>query len=407
MRWEPVPGWLSPVTMLRCMPPLAVLDLLKFRLLTDGVLVDATAGEAWHDQFGGPMTLGEYATTAGIGLVLEGERYVNAPVNPGSGDTRPDVLRHGPDGFEICPAVGSPVPVGVVPVAGFHSEELVDVFDGRTRPMTSYGVTHTDRCRVSPIAGCAWKCRFCDLPYEFEYRKKHADNLLEVITAAEKDPITPARHVLVSGGTPRGGRPGASDEDWIDTVYSELAVRSPLPVEIMMAPRRDLDHPRRMRSAGIKGLSINLEVSDPVAAARITPQKALLGRPNVLRYIERAVEEFGVGAVQSLVVFGSAIEPLESTLAGVRDLADRGCIPVLSPFRAHPITPMADQPSASLSEVVDAYRGSVDACAAAGTGVLPGPRCIPCQHNTVALPLEVPFYQSTYQSESGSMCATC
>ena len=43
---------------------------------------------------------------------------------------------------------------------------------GELHPLTRFGVTHTDRVRVSPIEGCAWKCHFCDLPYEFAYRKK-------------------------------------------------------------------------------------------------------------------------------------------------------------------------------------------------------------------------------------------
>lgn len=396
----------SQLTMLRHMPDLAVLDVLKFRLLADGVHVHATAEAAWRERYGGPLSLGEYATTSGVGLVLPGDRYVNAPMTTDFDDDHSCVLRYGSGGFFVGHGADEPVPTEVAPVAAFHGDEVVDVLDGRTRPMSSYGVTHTDRCRVSPIAGCAWKCRFCDLPYEFTYRKKHADNLLSVIVAAEKDPVTPARHVLVSGGTPRGGRPGESDEDWIDTVYCDLAERSPLPVEIMMAPRRDLSHPGRMRRAGVGGLSINLEVSDPGRAAAIAPQKAQLGRDRALRYIERAVEEFGPNDVQSLMVFGSAIEPLESTLEGVRDLAERGCIPVLSPFRPHPITPMADAPGATLEEIIEVYRRSFEICERAGAGVLPGPRCVPCHHNTIAVPVDHPFYQPSQQEGFRMACAT-
>jgi Radical SAM superfamily len=385
---------------------LAVLDLLKFRLLADGVHVHPSAAGTWRELYGGPLTLGEYATTAGIGLLLPGDRYVNAPLTAEAHDQRSYVLRQGTDGFFLVHRADEPVPVEVMPVATFHDDEVIDVFDGQVRPMRSYGVTHTDRCRVSPIAGCAWKCRFCDLPYELTYRKKHADNLLKVIIAAEKDPLTPARHVLVSGGTPRGGRAGESDEDWIDSVYCDLAERSPLPLEIMMAPRRDHTHPERMRQAGVSGLSINFEISDPQRAARITPQKAQYGRTAFLRYIERAVEVFEPFAIQSLIVFGAAIEPLESTLEGVRDLAERGCVPVLSPFRPHPITPMADAPAATFDEIIEVYRRSFAICERAGTGVLPGPRCVPCHHNTIAVPVDVPFYLSSQQEGFRVACGT-
>src|SRR6185437_9581162 len=44
---------------------------------------------------------------------------------------------------------------------------------------TSYGFAHTDRVRISPIEGCAFTCTFCDLPYEFRYRNKDIEGLLE------------------------------------------------------------------------------------------------------------------------------------------------------------------------------------------------------------------------------------
>jgi hypothetical protein len=259
-------------------------------------------------------------------------------------------------------------------------------------------VTHTDRVRVSPISGCAWKCKFCDLPYEFAYRKKHADNLLEVIRVAQRDPLSPARHVLISGGTPRApiparpGRPGSDDEAWIDGVFEHLAERSPLPVDVMMPPRRDLGHPAWLRGVGVTGVSINLEISDPDRARALAPAKAKVGREHSLRYIEHAVEAFGVGFVQSLLVFGSAIEPLESTLRGVRSLVERGCVPVLSAFRPHHLTPLADAPAASYEEMVDVLARATEICVQVDNGVLPGPRCIACCHNTVTIPDDSPFY---------------
>jgi hypothetical protein len=96
--------------------------------------------------------------------------------------------------------------------------------------------------------------------------------------------------------------------------------------------------------------------------------------------------------VQSLVVFGAAIEPIESTLRGVRDLVDRGCIPVLSAFRPHHLTPLGGEPGATFDEMRRIYEATVEICDRAGNGVRPGPRCVPCHHNTVTLPDASGFY---------------
>jgi hypothetical protein len=384
-------------------------ERLKLALLADGIRVDPAAGRAWRDRFSGPLTLGEYATTSGIALRLPGDLYVNAPLVDHA-DT--PVLGFDGDHFVVTQEGGA-IEVGVIPVPAYHQQTQVDRLDGSVHPYTHYGVTHTDRCRVSPIAGCAWKCHFCDLPYEFTYRKRHQDNLLEVIRAAERDPLSPARHVLISGGTPRApitareGRPGRDDERWLDEVYAHLARHSPIPVDVMMPPRRDLGHPQWLREAGINMVSINLEVSDPERAKAIAPAKSRVGREHTLAYIEAAVRAFEVGFVQSLVVFGRAIEPLESTLRGVQDLVDRGCIPVLSPFRPHRLTPLADAPAATLDEIVTVFLETREICRRAGNRVRPGPRCVACHHNTVALPDGSSFYVGQSDDLIDRACTAC
>lgn len=367
---------------------------LRFRLLTDGVTIDPAARLAWTERFGGPLTLAEYATTSGVSVVLRRDLYVNAPLTDTADGPR---LRVDGDTFFVH-ADGADVPVEPIPVPAFHQLTQPDLHDSSDQAYTNYGVTHTDRCRVSPISGCAWKCHFCDLPYEFSYRKRHEDNMLETIRVAAGDILLPARHVLVSGGTPRApmpardGRPARDDEAWIDGVYAYLAERSPIPVDVMMPARRSLAYPARLRAAGVNMLSVNLEVSDPARARVIAPIKARYGRDHFLDYIEAAVEAFGVGFVQSLVVFGEAIEPLESSLRGIRDLVERGCIPVLSPFRPHGLTPLRDAPAATLDETLWLFGRTLEVCDKADNGVRPGPRCVPCHHNIAVIPDGSSFY---------------
>ena len=358
--------------------------MLRLRLLTEGVVVNSRAATAWRDTFAGPLTLGEYATTAGVSLRLEGGLFANAPVCARTEDS----VELDYDGCRFVLNDGSGVVrVWPVPVPGWVERRQIDRMDGVERPYSSFGVTHSDRCRVSPIAGCAWTCKFCELPYELRYRRKHELDLLEVVKAAAVDQVTPARHVLVSGGTPR-----SSDEPWFDGVLATIAERSPIPVDVMMPARTSIDYPRWLRSVGVNSVSVNLEIFDKDRARALMPRKARLGRDHFLKFIEAAVDAFGVGFVQSLVLVGSAIEPIGSTIHGIRALADRGCIPVLSPFRPHLSTPLASAAPVTLRESVAALEAAEEACSASGSGVRPGPRCVACHHNTIASADGDPFY---------------
>ena len=107
------------------------------------------------------------------------------------------------------------------------------------------------------------------------------------------------------------------------------------------------------------------------------------------------------------MVFGQAIEPIESTLRGVQDLVDRGAIPVLSAFRPHHLTPFADAPPASLDEILTVYNRTMDICERANFVVRPGPRCIPCHHNTVTIPDGSDFYEGLGHDLADRPCAAC
>ena len=361
---------------------------LKLYLLAHGIAINSIAEKVWLDLHGGPLSLSEYASTSGICLFTASDVWINAPFLESFTGGTSAVLDHRDEVF-VVDFAGERTPVTVVPVPRYHEQFWVDESDGRRYRYTNLGVTHTDRVRLSPIEGCDWRCTFCDLPYEFRYRRKPLEELIRVVELAVKD-NPPARHVLISGGTPT-----KEDEPWLDDVYAAVARSSPIPVDVMMPARRDLTYPSWLRSVGVNMLSINLEVSDPDRAKRITPNKHRnFGRAYYLDYIEAAVEAFGVGFVQSLMVFGEAVEPLESTLVGIRDLVDRGCLPVLSPFRPDATTPMgkAGALPPTVDEMRRAWEGTQEICEKADNGVKPGPRCIPCHHNTVTFPDGSDFY---------------
>ena len=357
---------------------------LKLYLLAQGLQIEAEAERVWTERFRGPMSLSEYASTSGICLFTASGNYINAPFIEAF--TKTTEARFVFDGEFVIVWRGVRFPVSVIPVPAYHHTTYSD--NGVEYPYTNIGVTHTDRCRISPIEGCAWVCTFCNLPYEKRYKKKQKEELLRVVELAKDDSLSPARHVLISGGTPR-----QEDEPWIDDVYAFIAQNSPIPVDVMMPARHDMGYPAWLRSVGVNALSINVEIWNTDRARRITPNKSRqLGREHYLSYIGEAVKAFGIGFVQSLMVFGEAIEPIESTLEGVRALVERGCIPVLSPFRPDFTTPMGKKPPATVEEMRRVYAETLRICDESGTGLKPGPRCVPCHHNTVAFPTDSEFY---------------
>jgi hypothetical protein len=361
---------------------------LKLYILANGVSITPCAEETWLDRYGGPLTLSEYASTSGICFYTQSDVWINAPFVESFTKGTAAVFDFNGNDFVVT-LEGACTPVIVIPVPRYHDRWWVDSRDGISYRYTNIGVTHTDRIRLSPIEGCHWRCTFCDLPYEFKYRTKPLDEMIRVIESAVVD-MPAARHVLISGGTP-----APEDEAWLDNIYAKVAAESPIPVDVMMPARSDFGYPAWLRSVGVNMISINLEISDPERARRITPNKArLFGRQHYLDYIEAAVKAFGVGFVQSLMVFGESVEPVESTLQGVEALALRGCVPVLSPFRPDPNTPLAKRGAAppNVEEMRQVWERSLEICDRTGTGIKPGPRCIPCHHNTVTFPDGSDFY---------------
>lgn len=360
---------------------------LKLSILANGIVIDQQAETAWHEQFDGPISLNEYASTSGICLKVEDDAdgvWINAPYSQ-------DFAQHADarlifdEGFFV-ESRGKLFGAEIVPVPAYHRDTYED--DGKIFPYTNLGVTHTDRVRISPIEGCGMVCKFCNIPYELRYRKKPQEELLRVIEVAKDDEQTPARHVLISGGTPR-----AQDEAWEDETYEYIIEKSPLPVDIMMTPREDPAYARRLGEVGINALSVNIEVFDPDRARQLIRSKnRRFGPQGYLDYIEKAVGELGVGRVQSLVLFGESIEPMESTINGIQALVNRGCIPVLSPFRPDPRTPMENDPPTTEAEMKEAYERTMEICEASGTNIKPGPRCVPCHHNTVTFSDGSDFY---------------
>jgi radical SAM superfamily enzyme YgiQ (UPF0313 family) len=354
---------------------LSEIERMKLDIFANGIKISDSAKKA----FVGPMTMGEYASTSGISMELEGQIWVNAPFsdyNPNFvSDATITMLDYKNDSYYVkngkIEIKAKPVPV---PSYEDKKAKSGEVFG-------KLAVTHTDRVRISPVEGCAIACTFCNLPYEFKYRKKLIPDLVESVEVALNDKLLTAKHVLISGGTPK-----PEDYGYENQVYDAVAqAYKGIDVDIMMVPMPGLLDPVRLKEVGIHGLSINMELHNEKTAQKIAYSKFKVGIKGYLDFIENAVKIFGGrnGRVRSLLMLG--LESLDDTLEGVEALAQVGCDPVLSPFRPDPRTPMKNAKPPSMEFMEQAYERSRD-IVKRYPGVVLGPRCIPCMHNTLTFP---------------------
>ncbi len=351
---------------------------LKFELLASGVTISDLARAKLRDlTHDGQLSPADYASTSGVILRLDQREWINAPVedhNPNFVSASPYVLDWEPSGFFVRGA-GLSAQAEFWPLPSYHGGVATNGI-----PIGSYVVSHGDRARLSPTIGCAFECTFCDVPYELPYGgPKTLEVMLDALRLAMEDPLQPARHLLISGGTPSPPHVPALRETY-EAVIGEFADHG---VDIMMVPVDGLFDLPRLDKLGINELSINLELWSEELARTAMRHKFRQGRQHYLNFLEDAAGELGGHRVRSMLMVG--IEPLEDTLAGVAAIAERGCVPVLSPFRPDPITPMAGHRPPTASDLREAFERGSEIVAKYDTRL--GPTCDPCTHNTLTFAL--------------------
>lgn len=351
-------------------------EILKIELFAKGMKITPLAEKVLSENKKRPITLAEYATTSGIPLQLEGDVWVNAPFMESFCQKSKIVFDYDGSNFFIA-WQGKKYPVHPMPVP--------DYFDKKNKngePYVNFGITHTDRIRVSPIQGCFYSCKFCDLNQKL-YKKNKISDLIEVIKVATNDKILPAKHGIISGGTP-----GPEDRDYFLKVLEEVPKAVSIPMDAFIAPWMELSDIEKIYNYGINELSINVEVWNKKIAKAIMPQKSAIGREYYLEFIKRAVEVFGNNRIRAIIIVG--LEPLKDLFSAVESLAKIGCSPVLSPFRPSPKTALAGWPPPTVKQMIKAYEGSREIVKKYGVKL--GPKCTSCQHNTLTFPDGSDYY---------------
>ncbi len=350
------------------------LEDLKIAVLANGVRSDAETLAAISGERA--LTTHEYPTTGGVACRI-GHVYLNAPFDEWFVRDAETTLALDDEGRAVLVHGGLAHVIDEV----FAVPSYVGRSD-RHGPLDEVVFSHLDRVRLSPLGGCAHDCAFCDLPGRIDLRS--LERLRDAGDLALDDTSLPIRHLLISGGSPGPAHREAFAETVVDLVR-HFSARVEVDVMISSGPGT-ATLVERLVEAGVHGLSLNIELYSAPSSEVHIRSKHRRARPHLEATITRAVGLLGrTGRVRSLILPG--LERTEDTLEGVAYLAELGADPVLSPFRPARGTALASRdpvdPS-ELREVLDRSRSI-----AHRHGVRLGPRCLPCQHNTLSFPWDV------------------
>lgn len=270
-------------------------------------------------------------------------------------------------------------------------------------PHSEIGFIATDRIRFQHNCGCEFVkkgigCKFCEMTipdrrfYSFGRKEiedvieKSFDNQLSYRENYDEIPHHPVMdkyfdHVLIGGGT-------ILDKDLMEariiTMCEKILSKRPeVPIYLMSVPPSDHATLVKFHKAGVTEVSFNIEVFDQVRASKYMPGKS---RTPLAEYISELRYATNVwkkpGSVRSALIIG--LETEESTLEGVHVLTSIGVTPILSIFRPIRATKLGYVMPLLSDELYDLYARIIEICDDAG--LEPGPSCIFCQNNVLALP---------------------
>jgi biotin synthase-related radical SAM superfamily protein len=347
------------------------MEILKIKIMCSGIKISKRAEKKLTNNGLIPLSLFEYPTTAGISLVLPGEIYVNSQFS-GKFKKSEILLDYENDFFLIYK--NEEIKISVIPLPAFYNKK-----NEKGLNYSNIIMSHTDRMRISPINGCNFSCKYCDYN-QIKYKKHSFKDIKEAIDVALKDKNIKPRHLLISGGTPK-----PEDKEYLLDIYKETSkylTKKGIPVDVMCAPIFDLKVLKQIKKMGINGLSINIEIYNRSLAKKLNPEKYNLTLKYYIEFIKEAVKIFGKGKIRSILIVG--LDSIDDTLKGVEKIASIGSDVVLSPFVPSPKTELFNLKPPSEKQLIEVYEKSLEIVKKYGTEI--GPRCLPCQHNTLAFP---------------------
>lgn len=340
---------------------------LKIKLMMNGVKISNNALKSL--QTWGKFYNDDYVTTTGVMIELNQYCFVTVHLNDNSEykinlNKNDFVLEeNGVELFSI--KIWRP------------SEFMVKNTKNEFGLITNFVNAHFDRARISPISGCSNHCAFCSMN-TIKYRKNSIEEMdLALKIALQDERIT---HILISGGSPK-----LEDLEYLTQVYEYFCKNYPnYDIDVMMTPRgfnsytdtsQYLNYIKYLKSIGINGLSINLELYNSKICSKYCPEKFKIGRKNYFKFLKLASKVFGKEHVRSGLIVG--LESMEHTLTAVKKICKCGCMPMLSPYI--PFNNIGDYPSADfLIETLEKTQKLLTKY-----NIPLAPLCEKCKHNTL------------------------
>ncbi len=236
--------------------------------------------------------------------------------------------------------------------------------------MGSFASLHDKLLILNPLLGCGFfaerglACHYCQydsMLNEVEPPLRDSLDLVEVVRAAldkrEVDTV-----YLYNGYAPGDDVGLARLVPVINLLRRHLGHRQ---IALETVAPADVSVIDDLYAAGLDIFVCNLELHDKERFASVCPGKQKYGGQKAIwAALAHARQVFRAGAVVSHLIPG--LEPLPSTIAGMRALVDRGVVPLLVPFRPLPGTALAEEQLPSLDDVEQALLVQYELLAASG-----------------------------------------
>ena len=352
---------------------------LKFDLLSFGMSIDDSATSALQ------LTRQDLTIRDGIAGGLEvwfcNNIHVNVPIKEFFSLISPYrlIFIKNDNQFAIADQHNNAIPIGIAPLPSF-----VERFTSRGTPMVDVGQMMLDRLSLEIVHGCIFNsinglaCKFCELGAEAITFNITLEDIRELVLFCLDSPSINLRHILLGGSTP-----SPTKWDIFFKVIELIRMYTDKPIYLMISPPDKFNKIKTLKQLGLNEIGINLEFFNRNIAKRIMPGKGSIPLKNYSDVLDFAVELWGSsGSVRSILIVG--IEPLDDTIKGVEFLAAKGVLPILSPFRPIPGTPLHNHPPAASELLYEAWDKGQEI--AEKYGLTLGPTCIACKNNTISMP---------------------
>ncbi len=260
---------------------------------------------------------------------------VNVPISAEYISKSPFSLKKTTSGYSLLKSGHAIADITVVPEPEFYSKSTDDGI-----PYRKIALLHGNDCLATTVLQrCIhWeqsqRCSFCATEISLSNRgtiaKKTPAQIAEVAKAARD--LDGVIHVVLTSGT---GDPPGSEIPYLARCARSIKASANLPIQVQIAPPKDLDLINELKDAGIESIGIHIESFDSDILSKVAPAKAEIGLNHYEKAWKKAVQLFGTNQVSSFIIAGLG-ETITSIAWGSELLADFGVFPFVVPLRPIP-----------------------------------------------------------------------